>query len=370
MNIYNKMNNILDEIENNKKKNELISEYINKINYQFKGEPQNLKHKLDFDFQNKCEGYNDLFEIFISYKDNKEYLAIRNCSYNYIDLYTLLDNKKILSLKGHQYYITTLRYFINNKDNNEYLITADFNFKIFVWDITNNYNIKYKISNFWNLHYEMWSLLLVFPHNNNNNYIITSSPFGNSPSHSNTQIYSLNDGQFIKYIKADCSVWYLLSWYNKKNDKYYVIQFGSNKILINNLLEDELYFEFRNELEDKKFSGFIYSKDNNDYLCSSSSKGFIHIWDLYNKNILKTINTNMSNQNCGLYHIIQWNSKYVIVGTQNKSFKIVDIENEKAISEIEAHTDEVICIKKIYHPSFGESLITTSRDSTIKLWTF
>ena len=373
MNIYNKMNNILDEIENNKKKNELISEYINKINYKFKGDPQNLKYKLDFNVLSKSQGYNDAFEVFISYKDNKEYLVVRNTdNNNNLDVFTLFDNKKILSLKGHENLITTIRYFINNKDNNEYLVSADWNYKVIVWDVTNNFNIKYNIRDFWKLHTEMWTLMLVFPHNNDNNYIvISSSVYIKNPYVSNTQIYSLSDGQFIKYVKnVDCEVWYLLSWYNKKNDKYYIVQLGSKKIIINNLLEDEVYTQFINEPEDNQVSGFIYNKDNNDYLCSSSVRGFINIWDLFNKTIYKTINTNIDTKNYILYHIIQWNSKYAIVATQNKSFKIVDLENEKVVSEVKAHYDEVICVKKVYHPTFGESLITSSRDKKIKLWTF
>ena len=39
----------------------------------------------------------------------------------------LLDNQKIKWLNGHKNNIRTLRYFINNKDYNEYLISADDN---------------------------------------------------------------------------------------------------------------------------------------------------------------------------------------------------------------------------------------------------
>ena len=70
--------------------------------------------------------------------------------------------------------------------------------------------------------------------------------------------------------------------------------------MINNLLEDELYYELINEPEDNHFSGFIYNKENNDYLCSSSNNGYINIWDLYNKKIFKVIDT----KGCELSHII------------------------------------------------------------------
>ena len=84
------------------------------------------------------------------------------------------------------------------------------------------------------------------------------------------------------------------------------------------------------EPETDHYSGFIYNRNNNDYLCSSSRNGYINIWDLYNKKIFKIINTNKNsilnifniNEN-KLAHIIEWNNKYIIVADyNNKSFKI------------------------------------------------
>jgi len=213
------------------------------------------------------------------------------------------------------------------------------------------------------------SCLLVFPHNNNDNYIITSTiNTSNDNDKSSTKIYSLNNGNFIKYINNTNinNIYYLLSWYNKKNNKYYIIQLAYKKIIIiNNLLKDELYSELIHQPESGHLSGFIYNTDNNDYLCSSSINGYINIWDLYNKNIFKVINTNKS---C-LYHIIQWNNKYIIVADRdNKCFKIINLENG-IIKDIEKqHTNYVLCIKKIYHPKYGQSLLTAAIDKTIKLW--
>ena len=110
---------------------------------------------------------------------------------------------------------------------------------------------------------------------------------------------------------------------------------------------------------------FIYYKDNNDYLCSSSRNGYINIWDLYNKKIFKIINTN----GCKLAHIIEWNTKYIIVADfNNKTFKIIDIENNLINDINPEHKDKLKCIKKINHPIYGESLLSAGDDKTIKLW--
>ena len=363
INIYNKMNNN----KNNKINYNINNEYNNKINYKYEKDPNNLKYILDITNNNDYYSANDIFEVFISYKDNKEYIISPNINNHNLDIFIIFDNKKIKSLNGHTNKITTVRYFINNKDYNEYLTSADYSKIVIIWDITNNYNIKYRI----NTQYDdaIFSCLLVFPHNNNDNYIITSTRSNSDYNDkSATKIYSLNNINFFRYINNtnNIVICYLLSWYNKRNNKYYIIQLAKEKIIINNLLEDEIYSELIHEPENYHNSGFIYKKDDNDYLCSSSFNGYINIWDLYNKNIYKVINTN----NCCLYHINQWNNKYIIVANFYKEcFKIIDIDNN-IIKDIEKkHSDNVICVKKIYHPKYGESLLSASRDKTIKLWT-
>ena len=58
-----------------------------------------------------------------------------------------------------------------------------------------------------------------------------------------TKIYSLNNGEFIRDIKntSDVDIYYLLSWYNKIDKNFYIIQLANRKIIISNLLNDELY---------------------------------------------------------------------------------------------------------------------------------
>ena len=219
---------------------------------------------------------------------------------------------------------------------------------------------------------------MFFPDNSSNDYIITSNSYqSENEENAATKIYSFEDGAFIKYISNThkLSVYYLLPWFNKKNKKYYVIQFCKKKILINDLFEDKVYSELINEQESSHFSGFLFYKDDNNYLVSSSSKGYIHIWDLYEKEIIKVINLNIKNEKkvCKLSHIIEWNEKYIIVAdVENKSLKIIDRENDYSINDINTdHEDEdLISIKKVYHPSYGESLLSAGRDKVIKLWTF
>ena len=108
--------------------------------------------------------------------------------------------KKINSLSGHNNKIRTIRYFINDKDKNEYLISADDDKIVIIWDINNNFNIKQKI----NTKYggNIYSCLLIFPKNSEDDYIITST-FNKSgkDEDSASKLYSFSNGNQIKCFK-------------------------------------------------------------------------------------------------------------------------------------------------------------------------
>jgi mRNA-degrading endonuclease HigB of HigAB toxin-antitoxin module len=140
MDLYDKMNTINEEDNSNEKK-------IHK----FSRQPQNLKYKLNITETNDFKGVNDLFEVFVCNNDHKEYLVSKNINNYNLDVYTLLDNKKLFSLPGHKNRITTIRYFMDNIYNDEFLISADINGIVILWDIINNYIIKYQINTLYNI---------------------------------------------------------------------------------------------------------------------------------------------------------------------------------------------------------------------------
>ena len=356
---YNELLNMISNLEHN--------EFIKKINYKFEKDPQGLKFRQNIINSNASYGWNDIFEVYISRKDNKEYLVSPNNNNYKLDVISLLENKVTVSLKGHNNHIRTIRYFINNINSEEYLISADNDIIVIIWEITYDFNMKFKINT--NYSDNIYSCLLLFDLINENNYIVTSSYAQLEDNEkSATKLYSLENGQLIKYISYSnkSAVYYLLSWYNKNNNKYYIVQFTFKAILINSVIDDELYCELIQEPEDNHLSGFIYNSDNKDYLCSSSYNGYIHLWDLFNKSIYKIISTN----DCVLCNIIQWNNKYSIVADyDNKSFKIIDFEKGQVVKDIKGeHTDKVPCVKKLYHPLYGEALLSAGQDNTIKLW--
>ena len=190
--------------------------YESKINYKFRKNP-NFKYKLDITNSNEPFGCNDIFEVFISYKDKKEYIISFNFKTFNLEQYELLSNKKIRTLESHDDKITTVRYFINNNNYNEYLVSADSKAIVIIWDITNDFNIKNKIYldfSFYNIYINS-SLLLFTHYEDKKNFIILK------PKENYINIYSFDDAKFFyRLTNINTIIYYFLSWYNKKNNKY------------------------------------------------------------------------------------------------------------------------------------------------------
>ena len=335
-------------------------EYFEKINHKYK---DNLNFKPALIITKVInEGHYiklvDLFEVYTSYKDNIDYLALPNK--NNLDIIELNNNKKVIQLKGHKLDIFFVKYYINNKNNNEYLLTIEGCNTIFVWDINDKYKIIIKHRNTYD--HTLFSCLLVFPKNYNDNFLVV--PPIDCDDKIGIKIISLKNGKMVRNI-VTVYYPYLLSWYNEKDSQNYIIQLNGEKIIINNLLNDDKYFESEDKAEYN--NGFIYNSNNLDYLCACKSDGFIQIWDLNNKKMIKNFNTN-----CNLFNIIQWNNKFIIgceykfIDLKNSeySLNIIDIENEQIISKIKNNAE---CTKKFYHSKYGESLIV-SDDKYISIW--
>jgi len=325
-------------------------------NYIFKKNP-NFKYKDTILYNNDSLGFNDIFEIFYSIKDGKSYIVSPNNYYFSLNIYSLDNNKLIKSLKGHYNHITMVKYYTNTKK--EFLISADINGIVIIWDLNYNdekYDIKLNIKSY------IYSCIMFF---DEFDYIITSTC-----GKEETKLFILNENKIklIKNIKEskDISVYYLLIWYNKVNENYFLIQFCKNKIVIIDINLNEIYCNLINENDTEVcfMNGFIYLPY--EYLFSISVNNFINIWDLYGKELVYSIfvNDNFLNQ------IIQWNNKYAIITNGDKNnILIMDLEARRIISKIfSKHEKGIINIKKIIHPIYGESLLSCGIEGSINLW--
>ena len=313
-------------------------------------------------------GFSHKFEIFTYYKDNIQYIITPGLKTYLIYLIRITDSFIFKALKGHNECISVLNYYQNSKNKSEeYILSVDIKGILIIWDIFNDFKIRCKITT---NEYVIFSSIIVFNINNKDNYIITSNSYQSENEVSSySKIYSLPKGKHIKNIKNTNSnkTYYILSWNDKKKDIFYEIECCFEKISIINFLKNEIYHDFISENEEFT-SGFVYNKHYKDYLCSSSIHGEIKFWDLENKILENKIYSGDYN----LQAMIQWSDKYIIFSGNNKSinksFKILDIDQFKIISNIGGkHTNPIICIKKIKHSIYGDILITSGNDNCIMI---
>ena len=342
--------NLLIEANNLKKENQ-IKEYNKKINYEFSAPPKKLKFQYDIVKTNQI-----FFDIFISIKNNNEYLVSGNKDTNNIDIYDIKTNNLVKSFKGHSKAIITIKYYIDIKTKNEYLISTDENKIVIIWQIDfNNLNILHTINTLYKG--DFYSVLLLF-NISNNNYIITSSYSDKESS----KIYFLENAKFIRDISntKNNKTYCIIPW--KYNEKNYLIELCREKISINSLFDDENYVNLFSQAEDYHYCGFVY---NDKYLICSSLSCFIRIWNLENKTIYKSIEIEES---CCILEMIQWSKKYVICANNtNNTLDIVDLEETKVVEHIKV-SHNVAYIKKLYQEKYGECLFTAGTDGIIKLW--
>ena len=329
-------------------------------------------HKLlkcsEIYIQNNNE-YITPFCIFLPIQQKSEFLAtsdFRNSKY-IIEIYKIPNTTPINTLYGHTNNIRSIRYFANKFRGNDYLISTDLDKNIIIWDIFDNYkNIRQLTQSI--LKYSdkgvILSTLLIFTAKEEN-YIITSS---NNDSEDYTRVYKFEKNK----EKEDCikklkntnknKTLYLIPWYFK--DEYYIIELCYKKIEIINLEKNKEYAHLKCRFEeDNHIRGIIYEEN---YLCCTSTNGFIRIWDLIDKNLYRSIKINKDN----LVGIIQWDYDILMVANHtNNSLDVVSIENAKLIEQIKTpHSDGVSNIEKVNNDN-KVKIISVAKDKTLRFWT-
>ena len=110
-------------------------------------------------------------------------------------------------------------------------------------------------------------------------------------------------------------------------------------------------------------SAFIYDEKENTKMIESSGVGNIKIWNFHSGKLIKIIPINKG----WLYSIGLWAKNYIFVGCKNGEINLIDINKGIIINSLESHREIVLTVKKIYHPKFGECLVSQDLEC-IKLW--
>ena len=370
-NLKNQIKNITLQISNqNTSNNQITNQGKNNsfTNFIYDNSHKNLKcSEIFIPNNNECI---TPFCVFLPIQEQSEFLATYDCrkSKHLIDIYKIPNTTPIITLEGHTNEIRSIRYFANKFCGNDYLISSDLDKNVIIWDIFENYKNIRQLTQA-TLKYSdkgvILSTLLIFTAKDEN-FIITSS---NNDSDDYTRVYKFEKTQkekdeCLKKLKNTNKnkTLYLLPWYYK--DEWYIIELCYKKIEIINLEKNKEYAHLTRLFEeDNHIRGIIY-KEN--YLCCSSTNGYVRVWDLVNKNLYTTIKINKDN----LIGIIHWDYDIIIVANYtNNSLDVVSIDNAKLLQQIKTpHNCGVSNIEKVSCSSSKVRIISVSKDKALRFW--
>jgi WD40 repeat protein len=332
---------------------------------EFKSDPKELKFISDL-IKDKSEPKTFSQNVFLLFKafDNKYYLFYCNKN-NLLIVYDIFTNVKIKEIYYEENIPSCFNHYPDVHNKRDLIMT--------ITPISNTINI-YDFPNF--------KLILNFPKINKNGYLNTANffSFENSIyvmttnyrySAKNVEpisIYDLKKNKIKELKDSNENVSFIDSYYDKKLSKKYIIASFFKYIRTYDYSGNKIYKTYKD-----KYKSFHRNVIVNDYedeikLIESGTDGYIRIWNFHKGDLIKRILIDKE----GVYGICLWNKENLFVGIE-KALKLINIETDDVIldlnydchhSHINTHIYDIIAIKKINTPQYGESLLANFCESS------
>ncbi len=279
--------------------------------------------------------------------------------------YNIIENKKLNEIKkAHDDYIVNFRHFLENNKRDLVLSISSDNNNLKLWD-ANNLECLLNLENV-NKNGFLYSAIL-FKDNNectNYQYIVTCHDASNNVNEP-IKLFDIKGNKVKEIYDSKYRTFFLESYYDIQTDKYYIITGNNGHLRSYDYNSNILYHKY--DEKDNKYhdSLLIYNNEKLVKLIDSSCSGEIRIWDFHSSILLKKIKVSES----WLKGISLLNNKYLFIACKDKLIKLLDLKTGNVIQNIIGHNNYVITIKIIFHPLYGQCLISQGvYDEQIKLW--
>ena len=301
----------------------------------------------------------DTFSIFESV-DKILYLIYSN-KYASIISYNLINFEKINEIKkAHNKEISSFKYYLDiiNKRDLILSISSKEN-SIKLWNIQ-TWECIVKIEDIFKRGRVQSGFIFI----NNGQTNITLN------DHNSIKVFDLNKNQ-IKDINIDSGddILYIDNYFDKKLSKNYIVSCTKFMIKSYDFNKDKIYHEYHNI----KYSNKNFIISDNDGIIKLIAPGYdniIRIWNFNSGDLLKEIIIE-SNDLDYLKSFCFWNNKFLFAGYEDKSIRLINLENGYVYQKLLGHKEIILIMKKIFHHKYGECLISQGyRDDQIKLWKY
>ena len=326
--------------------------------------PKNIHLQNNITKDSYCDACLDNTFCVFKTINNIIYLVYTNKNKSII-IFDIVNNKKINEIKNaHNENIRNFRYYFDRINKRDLIISisaSDNNIKI--WN-ANNFECLLNIQNI-NENGSLFSANIV--NDNNKIYIITSNCNFEGLSES-IKVYDFN-GKKVKEINdSNERTFFIDSYYDTKLSNIYILTGNEGYVKSFDYINNKIYQKYSDNNDKRAHNSIIIcntggKEDIN--LIESSLIGNIRIWNFHSGKLLSKIKIKRKE----LFGICLWNNDYLFVGCNDNSIKLIELNSGNIIKDLYEHNSEVITIKKIIHPQYGECLISQGADNDqIKLW--
>ena len=338
--------------------------YSNEINYKKGNNSDPNEIKFLNDINNDSYAKYVLDNTFCTFKSiyNFYYLIYTNI-YKSIISYNLDNYKKLKEIKNaHKEYISNFRHYLDNIYKRDLILSISCEDNtIKLWDV-NNLDLLLNIERI-NKIGELDSAC--FLNDNNKILIISSNDNEENEISELIKIFDFNGNKIKEINNSNDNTFFIDSFFDKKFNKNYIITSNYGYIKSYDYNENKIYFKYYDYEKRGHFSLIVTDIEEEIKIIESVCDGNIRIWGFHTGILLKKIKVS----NYRLYGMCLWDNDFLFVGCEDKNLKLIDLKNEKIIKNLIGHDKDVITIRKINSPLYGECLISQGwREEKIKIW--
>lgn len=323
--------------------------------------PPNLK--LYSEITKNSYGCFDLDNTFTAFKSVSEYLfLVYSTKSKSLICYDLIKFQLIIEIKyAHNIYITNVRHFLDKKNKRDLIISiSDRDNNLKLWNV-NNWECIIEISNVNNNGFLCSACLL---NEKDNIYIISS----NCNMHGETEkikVFDLEKNIIKEINDSDEKIYFIDSYYDKQNDKLYLLTGNMNYIKSYDYIQNNLFNRYFENESGVHISIITNFQNNLLTLIESCSHGFIRIWNFQSAELLNKIKVD----NDWIFGICLWDENYALVACKCKKIKLINLSKGIIENVLDGHNSGIFTIKKIIHPYLGECILSQGYENDqIKLW--
>ena len=360
--IKNEINILKKDIKNLKEENNKLKLEIDKLKkFRDNKTPKNFQLLSDITNDSYADDNSDnSFTLFTSI-NNLIYVIFTNIKRAIIS-YNINSQKKIAEIKeAHFTFITNFRYYfdkVNKRDIIMSLSCKDNNIKL--WNFK-NWECFLNLIDI-NNNGDIYSAC--FLNANNNNYLTTSNCNWNQNCEP-IKIFDFEGNKIKEINNSNDKTFYIEYFFDDNLKNYYFITGNFSYIKSYDYNKNELYLKY-NDNDNKCHLSIIIRKFENIFkIIDSCTDGNIRIWNFHTGLLFAKIKIS----NDYLRGICLLDNDYLLVSCDDQTIKIIDLKRRLVIKSLVGHNDKVLTIKKIFHPQYGDCIISQGyQTDQIKMW--